>query len=70
MTLEEVAGLLQYLCKMAGEGYTILTWNGLGFDFDILAEESACGRALPDVRTGPCGYDVSHRLCTGLSGGS
>jgi len=20
------------------EGYTVLTWNGLGFDFDILAE--------------------------------
>jgi hypothetical protein len=22
------------------EGYTIVTWNGLGFDFDVLAEES------------------------------
>ena len=26
---------------MAEDGFTILTWNGLGFDFDILAEESA-----------------------------
>jgi hypothetical protein len=25
---------------IAEEGYTLLTWNGLGFDFDILAEES------------------------------
>ena len=41
MTAIEVAGLVQYLCKMADDGYTILTWNGLGFDFDILAEESA-----------------------------
>ncbi len=22
------------------QGYTLLTWNGLGFDFDVLAEES------------------------------
>ena len=26
---------------MVADGFTILTWNGLGFDFDILAEESA-----------------------------
>lgn len=25
---------------VANGGYTIVTWNGLGFDFDILAEES------------------------------
>jgi hypothetical protein len=41
MTAIEVAALLQYLCTMAADGFTILTWNGLGFDFDILAEESA-----------------------------
>ena len=28
------------LIWLTTEGYTILTWNGLGFDFDILAEES------------------------------
>ena len=26
---------------MIADGYTLLTWNGVGFDFDILAEESA-----------------------------
>jgi hypothetical protein len=41
MTRDDVAGLVQYLAKMAADGFTILTWNGLGFDFDILAEESA-----------------------------
>jgi len=41
MTREDAQGLVQYLCKMAEDGFTILTWNGLGFDFDILAEESA-----------------------------
>jgi hypothetical protein len=28
------------LAFLVEKGYTILTWNGLGFDFDILAEES------------------------------
>jgi hypothetical protein len=41
MTRDDVVGLVQYLCKMADDGFTILTWNGLGFDFDVLAEESA-----------------------------
>jgi hypothetical protein len=41
MTKADAAELVQYLSKMAGDGFTILSWNGLGFDFDILAEESA-----------------------------
>jgi RNase_H superfamily len=40
MTRDEAQDLVRYLARMAGEGYRILTWNGLGFDFDILAEES------------------------------
>jgi hypothetical protein len=35
-----VKRLVCYLKEMDSDGYTILTWNGLGFDFDILAEES------------------------------
>jgi hypothetical protein len=31
--------LAQYLLEKHARGYTILTWNGLEFDFDILAEE-------------------------------
>jgi len=31
--------LAEYLLEMYTSGYTILTWNGLEFDFDILAEE-------------------------------
>ena len=31
--------LAKYLLEMQADGYTILTWNGLEFDFDILAEE-------------------------------
>lgn len=44
MSRDDALGLVQYLVQMATEGYRILTWNGLGFDFDILAEES-CDKA-------------------------
>jgi hypothetical protein len=40
MSREDARELCQYLSRMAAEGYRILTWNGLGFDFDVLAEES------------------------------
>jgi len=45
MSVQETTELVRYLARMAAEGYTILTWNGLGFDFDVLAEES---RSKPD----------------------
>jgi hypothetical protein len=41
MTPADALGLVQYLSRLAADGFTILTWNGLAFDFDILAEESA-----------------------------
>jgi hypothetical protein len=41
MSREEARELVQYLAKMRTDGYRILTWNGLQFDFDILAEESS-----------------------------
>ncbi len=40
MSKEEAAEFLRFLCKSAAEGYRILSWNGLGFDLDVLAEES------------------------------
>ena len=40
MTTEEVGELVRFLVEAGSNGATILTWNGLGFDFDILAEES------------------------------
>ncbi|NMC13497.1 MAG: hypothetical protein GYA34_11525 [Chloroflexi bacterium] len=40
MSRRQLLSLLAYLEDMVEEGYTILTWNGCGFDFDILAEES------------------------------
>ncbi len=37
----EAGHLVQELLSYVARGYTLLTWNGLGFDFDVLAEESA-----------------------------
>ena len=40
MTAEQARALVEFLERQVAAGYTILTWNGLGFDFDVLAEES------------------------------
>ena len=40
MSATEVGELVKYLREMSGQGYSIVTWNGLQFDFDVLAEES------------------------------
>ena len=40
MTPQETVELVKYLEQAAASGLTILTWNGLGFDFDVLSEES------------------------------
>lgn len=40
MSRLEAAELVHLLSGFVDAGFTILTWNGLGFDFDILAEES------------------------------
>ena len=41
MKRHELLELLKYLIQKTENGFTILTWNGIGFDFDVLAEESA-----------------------------
>ena len=40
MSRDSLAALVRTLAELAGHGYTLLTWNGTGFDFDVLAEES------------------------------
>jgi hypothetical protein len=40
MTARDLAAFIEHLKVKANSGYTIVTHNGLGFDFDILAEES------------------------------
>ncbi len=40
MSQQEAADLVRYLEARTKEGYTLLTWNGVGFDLDILSEEA------------------------------
>lgn len=40
MSRAEAQGLVHDLTRFVEQGYTLLTWNGLGFDFNVLAEES------------------------------
>lgn len=52
MARNDVVALVEYLAQMAAEGYRILTWNGLGFDFDVLAEESGTAKLCGDCAMG------------------
>ena len=40
MSALEVVGVLARLHELEEEGYQIVTWNGLGFDFPVIAQES------------------------------
>ena len=40
MNSEELTLMVRQLEHLQQRGFTIVTWNGLGFDFDVLAEES------------------------------
>ncbi len=40
MSVQDLTLFVEHLKTKVTEGYTIVTHNGLGFDFDILAEES------------------------------
>jgi len=40
MSQDEAADLVHFLEDQVAQGYTLLTWNGVGFDLDVLQEES------------------------------
>ena len=52
MSQSELAQLVRHLQGAAAAGYQIVTWNGLGFDFHVMAEESgeraACRQLASD----------------------
>ena len=52
MSQGDAQGLVQHLSDMAADGFSILTWNGLGFDFDILAEESGAAASCRECALG------------------
>lgn len=49
MTQSDCQEVVKRLHRAVGKGYTILTWNGLGFDWDILAEESGMHAECSDL---------------------
>ena len=40
LSRDEATALVRYLEEQTSQGHTLLTWNGLGFDLDVLAKES------------------------------
>ncbi len=51
MSTDETQEIVRYLQNQFEAGYLILTWNGLGFDFDILAEESGLVSECKELAT-------------------
>ena len=49
MSRPEAANVVRELTDLVAQGYTLLTWNGLGFDLDVLAEESGCHSECRDL---------------------
>ncbi|MGA2061308.1 MAG: ribonuclease H-like domain-containing protein [Thermoguttaceae bacterium] len=49
MSQAEAGNVVSELLKLVEQGYTLLTWNGLAFDLDILAEESAAWAECKDL---------------------
>jgi hypothetical protein len=43
---EEVDEMLAYMSNMQDDGYKIVTWNGLAFDFAVIAQE--CSKTMED----------------------
>ena len=62
MSRPEAATLVHYLSAQVAKGYTLLTWNGVGFDFDILAEESGSLEACRNLAIGHVDM-MFHVLC-------
>lgn len=63
MTPGQLGGLVDYLVGVAHNGFMPLTWNGLGFDFDILAEEvfdKQIGREV--ARLAMSQYDIAFQM--------
>lgn len=51
MTKGECKALVFDLVRAVEQGHTLLTWNGLSFDFDILAEESGMHAECAELAT-------------------
>lgn len=62
MTVAEARALVAFLENRVAAGYTIVTWNGIGFDFNILAEESGMKSRCTSLALGHVDM-MFHLLC-------
>ncbi|MCH2212749.1 MAG: 3'-5' exonuclease [Fuerstiella sp.] len=51
MSREDVTAFVQYLLEVSRQGLTPLSWNGLSFDLDVLAEESGLVGSCRELAT-------------------
>lgn len=49
MSRDDLRSFVEFLSQHQEQGYTLLSWNGLSFDFDILAEESGEWQVCQDL---------------------
>lgn len=63
MEADECRQMVEKLRRFVEDGYTILTHNGLGFDFDILAEESGLHDECVDLTLNHHVDTMLHFLC-------
>lgn len=52
MPMNQAQDLVKYLRMRVDQGYTIVTWNGLSFDFRVLAEESGLWAECKELALG------------------
>lgn len=62
MTQSEVRALVAELLDFVDRGYTLVTWNGLNFDFNVLAEESGLPRECAQLALGHVDM-MFHAVC-------
>lgn len=62
MSRAEVCFMIEQLKSLVEEGYTLVTWNGLSFDFDVLAEESGLPSDCAELALGHVDM-MFHAVC-------
>jgi hypothetical protein len=62
MSCAEVSSIIEQLKSFVDKGYTLVTWNGLSFDFNILAEESGLPSECAELALGHVDM-MFHAVC-------
>ena len=62
MSRAEVCSMIEQLKSFVDKGSTLVTWNGLAFDFDVLAEESGLPSGCAELALGHVDM-MFHAVC-------